>query len=126
MGMLVAILLVEDETLIREIMAESLADDGFEVIQVATGDEAVALIDQHDRPIEALVTDFHMPGEADGAQVAACARSHYPHLPVIIASGRPDVIARSWAPELGYRFLGKPYLPRHLLSMLHEALEGPR
>ncbi|MCB8878791.1 response regulator [Acidisoma cellulosilytica] len=117
-----AILLVEDEALIREIMAESLADDGFEVIQVATGDEALALIDHHDRAIEALVTDFHMPGEADGAEVAAHARIHYPQLPVIIASGRPDVIARTWDPELGYRFLGKPYLPRHLLAMLHEAL----
>jgi hypothetical protein len=41
---------------------------------------------------------------------------------VIIASGRPDVIARSWDPELGYRFLGKPYLPRHLLAMLRDVL----
>ncbi|MCB8874555.1 response regulator [Acidisoma silvae] len=119
-----AILLVEDEPLIREIMAESLADGGFEVIQVASGDEAVALMDQQPQPIEALVTDFHMPGQADGAEVAAQARIHYPQLPVIIASGRPDVIARVWDPELGYRFLGKPYLPRHLLAMLREALSA--
>jgi DNA-binding response OmpR family regulator len=122
MGMDVVILLVEDETLIREIMAESLAEDGFDVIQAASGDEAIALADRDCLPIDALVTDFHMPGETDGAEVAAHLRILHPALPVIIASGRPDVIARSWDPELGYRFLGKPYLPRHLLAMLRDVL----
>lgn len=118
----VVILLVEDEALIREIMAESLSDDGFEVIQAASGDEAIALAEGDDWPIDALVTDFHMPGDADGAEVAAHLRILHPSLPVIIASGRPDVIARCWDPELGYRFLGKPYLPRHLLAMLRDVL----
>jgi DNA-binding NtrC family response regulator len=121
----VAILLVEDEALIQEIMAESLRDDGFEVIQAATGDEAIAIIAHLDHPPEALVSDFHMPGNADGADVAAAARTRYPGLPVIIASGRPDVLARFWEPDLGYRFLGKPFLPRQLITLLRDMLEPP-
>jgi DNA-binding response OmpR family regulator len=123
----VAILQVEDEALIQEIMADSLRDAGFDVIQAATGDEAIALVERQHSPLEALITDFHMPGTADGADVAAAVCAHYPDLPVIIASGRPDLCMRSWEWDCGYRFLGKPYLPSQLVAMLRALMEqaGP-
>jgi DNA-binding response OmpR family regulator len=113
-------LLVEDETLIREVMAESLEDAGFAVIRAATGDEAIAMIQDDDGTITALVTDFHMPGDADGADVAFCIRQKWPDMPVIIASGRPDMMKMSWQIERGYRLLRKPYGPRQLIGVLRE------
>ena len=114
------ILLVEDEPLIREIMAESLEDAGFEVIRASTGDEAISVIHDGRVNISALVTDFHMPGEADGADVAFCIRQKWPDMPVVIASGRPDIMKASWKDENGYRLLQKPYGPRQLIGMLQE------
>jgi DNA-binding response OmpR family regulator len=113
-------LLVEDESLIREVMAESLEDAGFAVIQAATGDEAISVIQNDVGTITALVTDFHMPGETDGADVAYCIRRKWPDMPVIIASGRPDMMKMSWQDECGYRLLRKPYGPRQLIDVLRE------
>ena len=114
------VLLVEDEPLIREIMAESLEDAGFEVIRAATGDEAILMIHESKLTITALVTDFHMPGGADGSDVASCIRQKWPRMPVVIASGRPDVMKLSWQQEHGYRLLRKPYGPGQLIGMLKE------
>jgi CheY-like chemotaxis protein len=113
-------LLVEDESLIREIMAESLEDAGYVVIQAATGDEALSVIQDPPATITALVTDFHMPGEADGADVAHRIRQTWPGIPVVIASGRPDVLHQAWQAKFGFRLLQKPYGPRELISMLRE------
>ena len=114
------VLLVEDETLIREIMAESLEDAGYAVIQAATGDEAISMIHDGSVQITFLVTDFHMPGDADGAEVAFRLREKWPDAPVVIASGRPDVLKQAWQAIHGYRFLSKPYGPRQLVGMLQE------
>ena len=114
------VLLVEDEPLIREIMAESLEDAGFEVIRAATGDEAISVIHSAQVTITALVTDFHMPGDADGGDVANCIRHKWPEMPVVIASGRPDIMKLSWQAEKGYRLLRKPYGPRQLIGVLKE------
>ncbi len=111
------ILLVEDEPLIREIMLESLQDAGFGVVEAADGDAAVRLI--HDAPgrFGLLVTDFHMPGRSDGLAVAAAMRSRWPEVPVVIASGRPDVFDATWTTRLGYHLLRKPYRPRDLIQL---------
>ena len=112
------VLLVEDEPLIREIMAESLQDAGFDVVEAESGDVAFALITRLHRPFSALVTDFHMPGGQDGAAVADFMRERLPAIPVIIASGRPEVFQAHWRSELGYSFLRKPYTPGDLIGLL--------
>jgi DNA-binding response OmpR family regulator len=101
-------------------MAESLEDAGFAVVQAATGDEAIAVIAASPVTFTALVTDFHMPGKADGADVASRIRERWPDMPVVIASGRPDVLKQSWEAENGYRLLMKPYGPRQLIGVLRE------
>jgi FixJ family two-component response regulator len=61
-----------------------------------------------------------MPGEADGAAVASCIREKWPDMPVVIASGRPDVMKLSWQEKKGYRLLRKPYGPGQLIGVLKE------
>ncbi len=116
------VLLVEDEALIREIMSESLQDAGFEVMQAGSGDEAVCLIHAEATRFHALVTDFHMPGGTDGAGVASCIRQHLPRIPVIIASGRPEVFQSAWRTSLGYWLLRKPYGPGELVGIVSRML----
>ncbi len=119
------VLLVEDESLIREVMAESLQSAGFEVLDVADGTQAVHTL--HDRPqrFSILVTDFHMPGDFNGAQVAAELRAVRPDLPVIIVTGRPEVLQASWRAELDYNLLVKPYLPSQLIGLVRSLVHRP-
>jgi DNA-binding NtrC family response regulator len=121
----VFVLLVEDEAIIREIMAESLTDAGYGVIEAGTGDEAIALIRSHTHEFGIVVTDFHMPGAASGADVAACLGVEYPGLPVVIASGRPDVFKTGWQTRLGYGLLRKPYVPRDLVTIIRQMTGKP-
>ena len=112
------VLLVEDEPLIREIMAESLRDAGHDVIEAEDGVAALAALHTLPMPLSILVTDFHMPGDIDGAQVAAQARALFPALPVVIASGRPEVLQSSWRHDHGYWLMKKPYRPSELVKLV--------
>ncbi len=118
------ILLVEDDALIREIISETLQDAGYEVLEMEDGLSAVRLLDHPPRTFTVILTDFHMPGDVNGSQVAEKARAAFPGIPVIIASGRPDVLQPKWQQELGYYLLKKPYLPSDILSVIH-SLAGP-
>ena len=119
---LVCVLLVEDDFLIREVMAESLQDAGFEVLEADDGAAAVAFLRLSPERFSILVTDFHMPGDIDGAHVASVARRGSANLPVIIATGRPDILQARWQSELGYQLLKKPYLPSQLLQLVRAAV----
>jgi CheY-like chemotaxis protein len=85
------VLLVEDESLIRLIVAETLCDAGFDVVEAADGDEAVAILDGLEQ-FDLLMTDIQMPGKVDGNILASCAKSRQPGLPVVYTSGRPDTL----------------------------------
>ena len=101
------ILLVEDETLIREVMAELLEDAGFDVTATCTGDEAAILLAENGFAV--LLTDVTMPGQIDGIGLAEHARQVHPGLPVIFVSGRPETEQRAQAIAMPVAFFRKPY-----------------
>ena len=103
------LLLVEDEILVREILAEELRDDGFDVTEASTGDEALRLLEERAN-FDIVCTDVRMPGRTDGIEVAMHALGRKPIVPVLVVSG--------YASELGQRlealtppsaFLAKPF-----------------
>ena len=100
------VLLVEDEILLRETIAESLADEGFDVLQAATGEEALLLIRSETDSIDWLITDIRLPGVLDGWHVAFEFRFLHPLRPVIYVTGftspMPPLVS-------GSMFLRKPY-----------------
>ena len=55
------VLLVEDEAMVREMAAEALKDEGFDVIEAETGDAAALLLVDPD-DIDVVLTDVRMPG----------------------------------------------------------------
>jgi len=118
------VLFVEDEFLIRLIMTEALQDAGLEVLEAATGDEALALIRHPPCRFTALVTDYHMPGDTDGSRVAAVMRRQWPAMPVVIASGRPEIFQPDWRHALGYNLLRKPYMPMELIDLVRQLVDG--
>lgn len=113
----VRVLIVEDEDLIRLILAEVLMDEGFHVVEAVNGDKAVELIDGPER-FHAIVTDIHMPGERDGIAVGRHVRSRHPQMPVIYCTGRPDAL--NGAGPLGDQdlLIRKPYVPSQIVTVL--------
>ncbi len=79
------ILVVEDDFLIRMMLVEVLVDDGFDVVQSESGDEAIALLNSR---IGLVVTDIQLPGSLNGHEFVALARQSRPNLPAIYTSGR--------------------------------------
>jgi CheY-like chemotaxis protein/tRNA A-37 threonylcarbamoyl transferase component Bud32 len=83
------ILIVDDNLMNRQIIAEQLSTRGHEVIEAAGGAEAIALVDS--RPLEAVILDVMMPG-IDGFTVLRRIRDRFSltELPVIMATARDD------------------------------------
>jgi CheY-like chemotaxis protein len=110
------VLLVEDEPFIRDMTAEILRDEGFDVAEAWNGDEAVRLLDVSDI-FHVLCTDVRMPGLLDGIEVAAYARTLYPAIPVLVVSGYAGQLGerlRSFVPEAV--FISKPYEPSQIVA----------
>ena len=84
------ILLVEDETAVRNVLQANLEAAGYRVTTAASGDEAVQTY-LATPDIDALITDMVMPGKLQGAALALKLRERNPDLPVILMSGyTPD------------------------------------
>jgi DNA-binding response OmpR family regulator len=118
------ILLVEDETLIRVIVAEELTESGFAVCEAEDGDEAAALIATRADAFALLVTDIHMPGGRDGMAVARLLRERRPDIPVIYMTGRPGVL--NGVERVAGRdvLIAKPFAPSALLAAVRRLLGG--
>lgn len=80
-----AILLVEDEPAIRDLLVFALEDMGAVVTPVATADEGLAQLERH--PWALLLTDVQTPGVLDGLQLAWAAHERMPELRIVVMSG---------------------------------------
>jgi len=81
----VRVLLVDDEALVREVLAEHLENAGYGVIAAASGSDALALLAAGEA-VDALVTDLSMPG-MDGLAVIRAAQERRPGLPAVLLTG---------------------------------------
>ena len=111
-----AVLLVEDELLVRELASEDLAEAGFEVTQASDGDEALGYL-REGRRFDLLFTDIRMPGATDGWELAREARRLIPGLPVIYATGLGEADDNL---SSGERYVRKPYNLNDLRKVLGE------
>ncbi len=112
-------LVVQDEMLVRMVLVDILMDDGFEVIEATSGDEALlALMRRSD--IDLIVSDVEMPGAINGFALARRVAEERPGIRIIIVSGRAAPGAGD-LPEAA-RFLAKPCFPETLLSAANEMM----
>jgi two-component system, response regulator PdtaR len=121
-GTPVSVLVVEDEVLISNLVADVLSASGFVVHEVTTADEALRYIDSG-ADIDVLFTDINLPGDMDGAELAARARELRPEMPIVYASGRfklsdiSPLVSRSL-------FMAKPYDPADVCALLTRLTGG--
>jgi DNA-binding response OmpR family regulator len=82
-----AVLLVEDEVLIRMAISDYLQECGFKVLEASNGAEAIAVLEAAENPIDVVFSDVRMPGAMDGFALAQWIHTHRPGLPVLLTSG---------------------------------------
>ena len=112
------VLVVEDESLLREMIAEDLRDAGFTVLEAADGESATRILLGSER-VDLLFTDIRLPGPLDGWEVAKLGRRARAALPVIYASGY--TVDRTGEVE-GAVFLHKPYQPSQIIETIRKLL----
>jgi two-component system, cell cycle sensor histidine kinase and response regulator CckA len=116
------VLLVEDETALRSMIEEILAEGGYRVLEASTPRRALDMAAAHDGPIHAVLTDVIMPGMS-GRELAEKLALIRPDAPVIYMSGyTDDAIGHHGLLEPGTRFLQKPFTADAVLWTLHDAL----
>jgi CheY-like chemotaxis protein len=111
------ILLVDDETLVRETTSLQLHDLGYEVTEVDSAAAALKLVDEGLRP-DALVTD-HIMENMTGAQLAQELRQRMPDLPILIITGYANLTPTQIS---SFEVLAKPFRRRDLADRLAQLL----
>lgn len=108
-------LVVEDEPLLMIHAVDIVEDAGFEVLEAANADEAVAILEGRD-DIRVVITDVQMPGSMDGVKLANAVRDRWPPILIIVVSGHHKLQPGELPDDV--TFLTKPYSERQM----HQAL----
>jgi CheY-like chemotaxis protein len=109
------VLLVEDETLVREVMARALRDAGYRVLEAADGNEALHVSVGQQR-IDLLCTDGILPG-LPTREIIERIGARFPGVPVLVCSGHlEEELVRRQIAEGSFEFLAKPFRPEELVE----------
>lgn len=115
------VLLVDDDSAVREVILAMVEELGFEVIGVGSGSAALDIIGTS-RPIDVLIVDYAMPGSS-GTEVAKKARELRSSLPILFATGYADLKALE---EIGqHQLIRKPFQEDELAAKLATAIDMP-
>jgi CheY-like chemotaxis protein len=116
------ILVVDDEILIRLVIAEYLRDCGYQVIEAAHADEALLVLGQSERSIDVVFTDVEMPGSMDGFALARWVRANRPDVDVVLAGSihRSVQAASDLCDQQDH--VPKPYDPQRVHDRIYRLL----
>jgi CheY-like chemotaxis protein len=114
----ITVLVVEDEVMVRLLVAEELREAGYVVIEAANADEALTVL-RSSTDIDLMLTDIRMPGSRDGLALAAEARAAWPDLKIVVASA---FFPQRPSPEIVDATFTKPYDTLRLIRRIQELL----
>jgi signal transduction histidine kinase len=117
----VRVLLVDDDSAVREVSASLLRELGYAVIEAGSGGAALQLLSEAN--VDVALLDFAMPG-MNGAELAKEIRSRRPHLPIVFATGYVD--AAALIEEREERIIKKPFNDGELAIKISQAVLGVR
>jgi DNA-binding response OmpR family regulator len=113
------VLIVEDDSSVREMLRQYLGEHGFEVQQAGDGRSMRAEIERH--PPDVVLLDIHLPGE-DGLTLARYLRERY-DIGIIMVTGAGGTVDRIVGLEMGADdYIAKPFDPRELLARVKSVM----
>ena len=113
------LLIVEDETSVRNLIAAALKNDGYDLLLAGSAEEALTIVESHKGAIDLLLTDAILPGRS-GVELVAEMAKRRPGLRVLVMSGYTE---DTLSMETGVVRLQKPFTPRELRQRIRDALE---
>ena len=117
------ILVVEDETFVRQVASEILESAGYLVLQASNATDAMSEFKQHHGRVDVLLTDVVMPGK-NGRDLARELKAMCPSVRTIFMSGYTDNgVLRHDLQEQSSFYLPKPFSMDRLTSKVREVLE---
>lgn len=117
------ILLVEDEQMVRNMVARTLRKNGYRVFEATDGQHALELWRTHAAEIDLLFSDMVMPNGLTGLDLAKRFRSDRPALKVVITSGYSVSLSKTGAPnDRDIAYVAKPYEIRGLTEVVRKCL----
>lgn len=116
------VLVVENDVLIRLVIAGYLRDCGLRVIEAANAEEAVAVLSRPEHQVSVVFTAVEMPGEMDGFALAQWVRRERPGVGVMLAGtpGRAADVAGKLCEQGPH--LEKPYDPKRVLDRIRRLI----
>lgn len=114
------VLVVDDEDIVRALVARSLREAGYRVLQAGHGAAAIALLEVEAGAVDLVICDLVMP-VVGGREVAGWMREHRPRVPLLFISGYPRTYLEAhdlFDPTVP--LLRKPFLPSRLLEAVEE------
>ena len=118
------ILLVEDEDAVRSFAARALKQRGYQVIEAASGEEALEAVKGRPNDIQLIVTDVVMPN-MDGPTLVRAVRRLRPDIQVIFMSGyAEEAFRRNDEKPEDLHFLPKPFGLKQLAAKVKDVLSG--
>jgi DNA-binding NtrC family response regulator len=114
------VLIVEDEDLMRELLARILAGENYRIQQASSGEEALKFLQEH--PVDLILTDLKLKG-MNGLQLLSEARGLDPEIVVIVMTAYASVETAVEAMRKGaYDYITKPFINDEIRVMLRRAL----
>ncbi len=109
-----AVLIVDDEPLVRETVSELLSSAGLSTLEAKNGLEALEVLNKRAYAVAVLLTDIRMPGGMNGIDLARIAQRSWPWIKIILMSGYyesgPDGLPSN------ARFVAKPWQPQEMIN----------
>jgi CheY-like chemotaxis protein len=115
------VLVVEDEILIRVVIADYLRSCGYRVIEAASADEAIVILQHTELEVDVVFSDIEMPGSMDGFELSKWLRANRPGVDVILAGS----VARAAAAAAELCDSGpvpKPYEPQMAADRIRQLM----
>lgn len=116
----VAVLVVEDEPLLLELLTELLRDLGASVVAVDRADTGLSYLETHADGLGLVVTDVMMPGRLNGHDLAVAISERWPALPVLVTSGYAPI--ENHPIPSNASFIAKPWTFMQMETAVRERL----
>lgn len=113
------VLLIDDDQMVRQTLADTLADEGIEVYGLANAEDALVLLGAGQVP-DVLVSDIDLGPGLSGIDLAAIARERHPAVEVVLIGGKPPDPGQISA-DRHERFLQKPFAAAALAGAIRAA-----
>ena len=117
------VLVIDDESAVREVIGLQLKDTRYEVLTAENGEQAIEVLNANPLSIDVIICDVRMP-KIGGVEAVAYFRKEFPSTPVVVLTGFPDVnLAVDFMKQGVIEFLVKPVEKAQLVEVVEKAAE---